>query len=211
MIPTFYILYMYYQYYLFQLLPGYIKYFYFLDTQFIIKTLRLDSLSLIRFFLSDWEQKYKNCLDITVIDKPGKILRFTIMYQLFSLTHNSRIMVVIQTNELLPILSISQLYKSAQWSEREVWDLFGVFVEHNNDLRRILTDYGFLGHPLRKDFPMSGFTEYTYNDYLKIIEKTPVELKQAYRVFSFPQRWAFNFVVNEEVETETIDTFNEAK
>lgn len=180
-----------------KLLPTFVyKYLNDWTNESIIKTVRLGTLILIQFLIKDSEHRYNSCNDIICWDKPGKLYRFTIVYILHSLNYNTRISILIQTNELKPIFSITNLFYSTYWSEREIWDLFGVFIIRNHDLRRILTDYGFTGHPLRKDFPLTGFVESTYDDLQKRLETTKVELTQAYRIFKYPLRWSHEYYSN---------------
>lgn len=126
---------------------------------------------------------FKQLQEITCIDRPDKDLRFTVTYTLYSVKYSTNILVTVQLpiEEALP--SVTQIYESADWLEREVWDLFGIFFTDHQDLRRILTDYGFQGHPLRKDFPLTGFTELYYNDSTKRLSYEPVELSQETRVW----------------------------
>lgn len=131
----------------------------------------------------------RNLVELTAADIPTNPLRFYVTYFLLSTHYNARVRVSVQTNELLPIMSVTPLFNSANWMEREVWDLFGVFFVNHPDLRRILTDYGFVGHPLRKDFPLSGFTDIFYNDAQKLLVYSPVELAQSFRKFSFLSPW----------------------
>ena len=121
--------------------------------------------------------------DITAVDYPTKEQRFEIVYNLLSVRHNSRIRVKTYADEATPIPSITSLYDGANWYEREVYDLFGVFFTGHPDLRRIMTDYGFDGHPLRKDFPLTGYTEIRYDEEKKRIVVEPLELTQAFRNF----------------------------
>jgi NADH:ubiquinone oxidoreductase subunit C len=124
-------------------------------------------------------------IDMVVYDNPGKIYRFTVIYSFLSTFYNVRFYLVSQLNELIPICSLSSLFPNLMWSERESWDIFGIFFINNTDLRRLLTDYGFKGHPLRKDFPLTGFYEIVYNDTLRRIVHSRVELTQEFRVFTF--------------------------
>ena len=133
--------------------------------------------------------QFKQLTDITVYDNPGSISRFTLIYQLLSLYNNQRIYVLVKSDELTPIQSVSNLFLSATWTEREVWDLFGIFFSGHLDLRRILTDYNFQGHPLRKDFPLSGYIDLFYDDSKKHIVYAPIELTQEYRNFNFKSPW----------------------
>ncbi|MCJ1427264.1 NADH-ubiquinone oxidoreductase 30.4 kDa subunit, mitochondrial [Sticta canariensis] len=121
--------------------------------------------------------------DITAVDYPTRSQRFEIVYNLLSVRHNSRIRVKTYADEATPVPSITGLYDGANWYEREVYDLFGVFFVGHPDLRRIMTDYGFDGHPLRKDFPLTGYTEIRYDEEKKRIVVEPLELTQAFRNF----------------------------
>ena len=138
--------------------------------------------------------------DITAVDYPNKKNRFLIIYQFLSITNNQRVRVLcsINANDVIP--SISKLYFSALWAERELWDMFGVYVDGHPDLRRLLTDYGFQGHPLRKDFPTTGYLELRYDQEKKKVIYEPVKLTQEYRNFDFMSPWegeAFNFDNND--------------
>ena len=121
--------------------------------------------------------------DITAVDYPTRDARFEIVYNLLSVRHNARIRVKTYADEATPVPSITSLYDGANWYEREVYDLFGVFFVDHPDLRRIMTDYGFDGHPLRKDFPLTGYTEIRYDEEKKRIVVEPLELTQAFRNF----------------------------
>ena len=128
-------------------------------------------------------------IEISCSDNVSKTQRFSIVYVLNSIFYSNRILVRIQTNEVKPVPSVTELFPSAGWLEREVYDLFGVFFYEHPDLRRILTDYGFNGHPLRKDFPLSGFIEIYYNDATKRLAYEPVELAQELRMYSLTNPW----------------------
>ena len=121
--------------------------------------------------------------DITAVDFPTRANRFEIVYNMLSVRHNSRIRVKTYADEATPVPSICSLYDGANWYEREVYDLFGVFFVGHPDLRRLMTDYGFDGHPLRKDFPLTGYTEIRYDEEKKRIVVEPLELTQAFRNF----------------------------
>ena len=127
--------------------------------------------------------EYTMVADITAVDFPTKDQRFEVVYNLLSVRHNSRIRVKTYADEATPVPSITGLYDGANWYEREVYDLFGVFFVGHPDLRRIMTDYGFDGHPLRKDFPLTGYTEIRYDEEKKRIVVEPLELTQAFRNF----------------------------
>lgn len=146
----------------------------------------------IMFFLKNQTNfQYKIISDICGIDYPEKKNRFEVVYNLLSIHHNSRITLTVSSRELVPLESITSIHKSADWLEREVWDMFGVFFVGHKDLRRILTDYGFKGHPLRKDFPLTGFTELRYNDFMKKINYDSVTLAQDYRIFIFNNNFTY--------------------
>lgn len=127
--------------------------------------------------------EYTMVADITAVDYPTRSQRFEVVYNLLSVRHNSRIRVKTYADEATPVPSITSLYDGANWYEREVYDLFGVFFVGHPDLRRIMTDYGFEGHPLRKDFPLTGYTEIRYDEEKKRIVVEPLELTQAFRNF----------------------------
>ena len=128
-------------------------------------------------------------MDITAVDYPEREERFELCYQLLSMTHNHRITVKCHTDEDTPVPTVAGVFSTAIWFEREVWDMFGVFFADNPDLRRILTDYGFEGHPLRKDFPMTGYVEVRYDEEQKRVVYEPVSLTQDFRTFDFLSPW----------------------
>ena len=132
---------------------------------------------------------FEMLLDITAVDYPQRSKRFELVYNLLSLKNHLRLRVKIFLNDNEIVPSISKLYKSAGWYEREVWDMYGVSFSGNNDLRRILTDYGFEGHPLRKDFPLTGFVELRYDESKKKVVYSKVKLTQDYRNFDFLSPW----------------------
>lgn len=128
-------------------------------------------------------------IDIVVSDNPKNYHRFIVRYLLLSVRFNFRLSVVTKIKELATLISITSLFGSANWIEREIFDLFGIFFLLHTDLRRILTEYGFQFHPLRKDFPMTGFFEVVYDDSQKRIVQRKVELSQEYRYFDFTTHW----------------------
>jgi NADH/F420H2 dehydrogenase subunit C len=134
--------------------------------------------------------QYKIISDICAVDYINKKNRFILVYNLLSIRFNSRIRIKVSINELQSVNSITNIFKAASWWEREVWDMFGIFFYNHPDLRRILTDYGFEGHPLRKDFPLSGYLEVYYNELKKRVVYEPIHLSQKYRLFEFNTPWS---------------------
>jgi NADH-quinone oxidoreductase subunit C len=132
---------------------------------------------------------FKSFIDISGADYPARAKRFDVVYHLLSLTTNRRIRVKVRTDEATPVPSAIPVYAGAQWYEREVWDMYGVKFDGHPDLRRLLTDYGFEGHPLRKDFPVTGFVELRYDDDAKRVIYQPVQLVQEFREFDFLSPW----------------------
>jgi NADH-quinone oxidoreductase subunit C len=143
----------------------------------------------ISFLFLDINIQAKLLSDIVGSDFPSKLDRFNVIYNILSLQYNHRFFLSIWVNELEKVSSIISLHPSASWYEREIWDLYGIHFDGNDDLRRILTDYGFLGHPLRKDFPLSGFTELYYNSRVDSIIHQPISLIQEYRQFDTLSPW----------------------
>jgi NADH dehydrogenase (ubiquinone) Fe-S protein 3 len=135
------------------------------------------------------QTQYKVLIDVTAVDYPSREQRFEVVYNLLSLHHNSRLRIKTSVDEITPVDSLVSLYNSANWWERETWDMFGIFFANHPDLRRILTDYGFEGHPLRKDFPLSGFVEVRYDDSEKRVLTEPLEMTQEFRSFDFASPW----------------------
>ncbi|MEE9433133.1 MAG: NADH-quinone oxidoreductase subunit C [Sphingorhabdus sp.] len=133
--------------------------------------------------------EYQQLMEIAGVDWPDRDPRFEVVYCLLSLTKNHRIRVHVETNEADPVPSVTGLWPVAGWLEREVFDMYGVLFEGNNDLRRILTDYGFAGHPQRKDFPLTGYVELRYSEEEKRVKYEPVELAQDFRSFDFMSPW----------------------
>jgi len=146
-------------------------------------------LPVMTFLRDHTNAQFSNIIDIAGLDKPTLENRFEVVYILMSLNFNARIRVKTYTDELTPLDSVTCLYEGANWYEREVWDMYGVFFANHPDLRRILTDYGFEGHPLRKDFPLSGYTEVRYDDEIKRVVVEPIELTQEFRKFEANTPW----------------------
>jgi NADH-quinone oxidoreductase subunit C len=133
--------------------------------------------------------EYQALMEIAGVDYPARAERFDVCYMLLSYTRNHRIRVRVTTDEVQPVPSVTSIWPVAGWLEREVYDLYGVLFEGNSDLRRILTDYGFRGHPFRKDFPLSGFVELRYSEEAKRVVYEPVSLSQDFRNFDFMSPW----------------------
>jgi NADH-quinone oxidoreductase subunit C len=141
------------------------------------------------FLRDDPRCRFTLLCDICGVDHPDRANRFDVVYNLLSMTLNRRIRIKIETDEEHPVPSAVGLYSCAGWWERETWDLFGIYFSDNPDLRRILTDYGFDGHPLRKDFPLTGYVELKYDEDQKRVVYEPVRLKQEFRSFDFLSPW----------------------
>ena len=154
----------------------------------IILTAKRDQIETVLQTLRD-DHEYQQLMEIAGADYPDRPERFEVVYMLLSLTRNHRIMVKLSTDEDTPVPTVTTLWPNAGWLEREVFDMFGVTFAGNKDLRRILTDYGFEGHPFRKDFPMTGYTELRYSEDEKRVVYEPVELAQDMRTFDFLSPW----------------------
>jgi len=159
------------------------------DDEIVISSAATSLLRLIQFLKEDQNCKFNILIDICGVDYPEKDKRFEIVYHFLSLSVNRRIRVKLMTDEEAKVPSIVDLFPSAGWYEREVYDLFGVIFSGNTDLRRLLTDYGFKGHPLRKDFPLTGYVEVRYDEEQKRVIYEPVKLTQEFRNFDFVSPW----------------------
>ncbi|KAK3631533.1 putative NADH-ubiquinone oxidoreductase 30.4 kDa subunit, mitochondrial [Elasticomyces elasticus] len=169
--------------YLLSCLPKYVQQFSVWKDELTIYISPSGVIPVFSFLKYHTAAEYTAVMDITAVDYPTRDQRFEVVYNLLSVRHNSRIRVKTYADEASPVPSITPLYDGANWYEREVYDLFGVFFTGHPDLRRIMTDYGFDGHPLRKDFPMTGYTEIRYDEEKKRIVVEPLELTQAFRNF----------------------------
>jgi len=132
---------------------------------------------------------FEQCMDVCGVDWPERAERFDVVYNLLSVSLNQRLRVIVATDEQQPVPSVCAVWPAATWWEREAWDLFGIVFEGQPDLRRILTDYGFEGHPLRKDFPLTGYVEVRYDEARKEVAYEPVRLTQDWRSFDFLSPW----------------------
>ena len=146
-------------------------------------------LPLMRFLRDHVNTQFKCLIDVTAVDFPERPARFEVVYHLLSPRWNNRLRVKVCVDEVTPVPSVVSVWPAANWFEREAWDMFGVFFKDHPDMRRILTDYGFTGHPLRKDFPLSGYTEVRYDYAKKRVVSEPLELTQEFRYFDFQSPW----------------------
>ncbi|MAF47315.1 MAG: NADH-quinone oxidoreductase subunit C [Rhodospirillales bacterium] len=155
-------------------------------------TVKVDGGAVVKvltFLRDDVNCQFKQLMDVCGADYPEREKRFEVVYNLLSLTQNARIRVIAETDEQTPVPSVTGVFSSAGWWERETWDLYGIYFSDHPDLRRILTDYGFEGHPLRKDFPLTGYVEVRYDDEQKRVVYEPVKLTQEFRSFDFLSPW----------------------
>jgi NADH-quinone oxidoreductase subunit C len=132
---------------------------------------------------------FKELVDLCGVDYPERERRFDVVYHLLSLHHNQRLRVKVETDEATPVPSVVSVYPTAGWFEREAWDMYGILFSDHPDLRRLLTDYGFEGHPLRKDFPLTGYVEMRYDEEQKRVVYEPVKLRQDFRNWDFLSPW----------------------
>ena len=167
-----------------------------------------DVISTILFLKTNEKCKFKQLIDITAVDYPQKEKRFKIVYLLLSHEKNLRIVINTHIDEKKTVSSITKIFPSANWMEREIFDMYGISFKNHPDLRRILTDYGFDGHPLRKDFPLTGHTEVRYNEDKKKVVSEPVKLDQEYRNFDFESPWEGTKYIKEETQKKIIKKNN---
>ena len=154
-----------------------------------VETTGNDVVRVMKFLRDDASCQFKSLMDVCGVDYPVQENRFEVNYNLLSYKHNQRIRIKVRTDEDTPVPSVSSVFPTASWFERECWDMYGVFFSEHPDLRRLLTDYGFEGHPLRKDFPLTGYVEVRYDDEQKRVVYEPVKLTQAFRSFDFLSPW----------------------
>ncbi len=157
--------------------------------ELVVRARRGAIVRVLTFLRDDANCQFSQLMDLCGADYPEREERFDVVYNLLSLKHNQRIRVKVTTDEDTPVPSVAGVFPTATWFEREAWDLFGIFFSDNPDLRRILTDYGFDGHPLRKEFPLTGYTELRYDEEQKRVVYEPVQLQQDFRVFDFLSPW----------------------
>lgn len=156
----------------------------FADNEITIVTTKENLEKVLKYLRDSTNTQIKILIDITAVDYPQQEKRFDVVYLLLSLRYSFRLKVLVSVDPYEGIPSIHNIYKSANWFEREVWDIFGIFFHNHPDLRRLLTDYGFQGHPLRKDFPLTGFTEVRYDETKKRVVSEPLENSQEFRSFN---------------------------
>ncbi len=154
-----------------------------------VRATRAGLLPLVKYLRDSTDCQFKCLIDISGVDYPERPERFDVVYHLLSVSLNQRVRVKVTTDEDTPIPSVTGLFNAAGWYEREAWDLYGILFSDHPDLRRILTDYGFDGHPLRKDFPLTGYVEVRYDDEQKRVIYEPVKLTQDFRSFDFLSPW----------------------
>jgi NADH-quinone oxidoreductase subunit C len=157
--------------------------------ELVIIVRRESVVRVLTFLRDDVNCQFKQLVDVCGVDYPGRAERFEVVYNLLSLSHNRRIRVKVRTDEQMAVPTVTGVFNSAGWWEREAYDLYGIWFRDHPDLRRILTDYGFDGHPLRKDFPLTGYVEVRYDDEQKRIVYEPVKLTQDFRNFDFLSPW----------------------
>jgi len=168
--------------------------------QLYIQIEKEDLIDVTLFIKTNKDTKFRQIIDITAVDYPENIKRFKIVYLFLSHEYNQRIILsyLIGEQEIVP--SLTSIYPGANWMEREVFDMYGVNFKNHPDLRRILTDYNFEGHPLRKDFPLTGYTEVRYSEDQKKVISEPVKLEQNYRNFDYESPWEGTKYIKEELE-----------
>ena len=159
-----------------------------------------DLIDVILFLKNNKDTKFKQLIDITAVDYPENSKRFKMIYLFLSHEFNQRILISCLINENEIVSSLTKIFPSANWMEREVFDMYGVSFKDHPDLRRILTDYDFEGHPLRKDFPLTGHTEVRYSEDAKKVIKEPVKLEQNYRNFDYDSPWEGTKYIKEQSE-----------
>jgi len=157
--------------------------------QLTIDVTREGLADVVRFLRDDPRAGFVNLVDLCAVDWPARAERFDVVYHLLSPVQNLRVRLKLTTDERTPVPSLTRIFPAADWYEREAYDLYGVIFAEHPDLRRILTDYGFDGHPLRKDFPLTGFVEVRYDDEAKRVVYEPVKLAQQFRDFDFLSPW----------------------
>lgn len=157
--------------------------------ELMVHVKRESIVKVLTFLRDDTNCGFRILIDICGVDWPQRDQRFDVVYNLLSLTHNQRIRLKVEADERHPVPSTAGVFRAAGWYEREAWDMYGIMFSGHSDLRRLLTDYGFEGHPLRKDFPLTGHVELRYDDEQKRVVYEPVKLTQEFRTFDFLSPW----------------------
>jgi len=176
--------------YLIKCLPNYINSVFFSLNELTIIVNANNINDVLLFLKNDSNCLYETLIDATAVDYPENDKRFEVVYMLLSITYNTRIRVKTHVNEITSLDSATNIYSCSNWIEREIWDMFGIGFKDHPDLRRLLTDYGFEHHPLRKEFPINGYSAVRYDDTLKIVLYEATELAQEYRNFDFQSSWS---------------------
>lgn len=158
-------------------------------SEICVNARRVEIVKVLTFLRDDPICRFGSLMDICGVDYPARERRFDVVYHMLSMVNNTRIRIKVSTDEAAPVHSVSAVFPNADWYEREAFDMYGILFENHPDLRRLLTDYGFEGYPLRKDFPLSGFVEVRYDEERKSVIYEPVNLPQEYRSFDFMSPW----------------------
>jgi len=175
--------------YLLQCLPKFVQQFSVYKDELTLYAAPAGIVPILTFLRDHSQCQYKLLMDLSGVDYPTKSQRFEVVYNLLSLKYGTRIRLKTYADEVEPVPTATGVFRGADWYEREVWDLYGVFFKNHPDLRRILTDYGFEGHPFRKDFPLTGYTEVRYDEEKKRVVYEPLQLSQAFRNFDATSPW----------------------
>ena len=157
--------------------------------ELMLRVKRAEIVRVLKFLRDDANCQFRMLVDLCGVDWPERAERFDVVYNLLSLKQNQRIRVKVSTGEDAAVPSVTSIFSTAGWFEREAWDLYGILFSDHPDLRRLLTDYGFQGHPLRKDFPLTGYVEVRYDEEQKRVVNEPVRLVQEFRGFDFLSPW----------------------
>ena len=167
-----------------------IKKIQFYNSEIILIVQTTDILEILLFFKNNFLCQFKILTSISGVDYPKSLYRFVVVYDLLSIRYNTRLKLKVFTYELGSLSSVTSVFSTAGWFESEIWDMFGVFFKNHTNLKRILTDYGFNGYPLRKDFPLSGYVESRYDEQTKRVVCEPLEHAQEFRSFDFTSGWS---------------------
>lgn len=181
--------------YLMSLMPKYVQQFTVYKDELTLHVAPSGLIPACRILRDHSGCQFKQLVDIAGVDFPHRNNRFELVYNFLSIVNSTRIKVKTYADEVSPVPSLSDLFKSSIWFEREVYDMYGVFFTNHPDLRRILTDYGFMGYPLRKDFPLTGYVEVRYDEERKRVVTEPLELAQAFRSFDYSSAWEQNGIL----------------